>query len=189
PPSIPLFASQVVALDITQAQGVVVLTDPIPHDRNALIDAEALVLAIRTAIEAADFVLSPKVGVVIDSGGRLHLDALSADVRLRAFRSREGLRWLVALGGDAYSATTLGAVAPHGAADTVVRLLGRIAAWGRTARAADILRNQGIAPFRSAVATAIEDAPSLPARAPVDPIGKHPLRTGQLALGIALPFG
>ena len=189
PPSIPLFASQVAALDIAQTHGVVVLTDPIPHDLNALIDAEASVLAVQTAIEAAGFVLAPKVAVVIDSGGRLHLDALCADVRLRAFRSREGLRWLVALGGDAYSATTLGAVAPHGAADTVVRLLGRIAACGRTARAADILRDQGIAPFRSAVATAIEDAPSLPARIPVDPIGMHPLRNGRLALGIALPFG
>ena len=42
PPSIPLFASQVAALDIAQTRGVVVLTDPLPDDPNALIDAEKI---------------------------------------------------------------------------------------------------------------------------------------------------
>lgn len=189
PQSMPLFVSQVAALDIAETCSVAVIADPIADDPDALIDAEAAASTVRTAIQAAGFVLAPKVSVVIDSGGRLHLDALSADVRLCAFGSTQAPRWHLALGGDAYSATTLGAVAPDRAAGTVVRLLGTIAARGRTARATDILRNEGIAPFRAAVADEIEATPALPARTPADLVGSHSLRDGRMALGIALAFG
>jgi precorrin-3B synthase len=42
--------------------------------------------------------LAPKVSVVVDGGGRLHLDALSADVRLRAVGPAKSPRLLVAFG-------------------------------------------------------------------------------------------
>ncbi len=78
---------------------------------------------------------------------------------------------------------------PTAAADVVVRLLGAIAAQGREARAADVLRTDGIGAFRAAVAGSIDAAPVLPPRPPAEPIGRHPLRDGSVALGVALPFG
>ena len=87
------------------------------------------------------------------------------------------------------SATPLGSIAPDAAADVVVRLLGAIAAQGREARAADILRTDGIGAFRSIVDGSIDAAPVLPPRPPAEPIGRHPLRDGSVALGVALAFG
>jgi precorrin-3B synthase len=187
--SVPLFASQVAALDVGEDCGIAVIADTLVDDREAIIDANAAVFAVRAAIEAAGFALAPKVAVVIDSGGRLHLDALSADVRLRAFGPPQAPRWQVALGGDACSAQTLGAIAPDRAVSTVVRLLATIAAHGRTARASDVLRHEGLAPFRAAVGEDLYAAPLLPARAPADPVGAHWSRDGRLALGIAPAFG
>ena len=64
-----------------------VVSDPLRYDPGALIDTTALVAALRQAIADAQLTLAPKVSVAVDGGGRLHLDALSADLRLRAFMS------------------------------------------------------------------------------------------------------
>jgi precorrin-3B synthase len=71
----------------------------------------------------------------------------------------------------------------------VVRLLGVIAAHGATARAADILRRQGPAPFRAVVEGSIEPAYAPPARPVCEAMGTHPLREGFHALGVAPAFG
>ena len=55
--------------------------------------------------------VSPKVSVVIDGGGRLSLDALAADVRLRAETSEGRAAFRVGLGGDGASAVDIGVVA------------------------------------------------------------------------------
>jgi precorrin-3B synthase len=187
--SAPLLASDIAALDIAAVEGVPVIADPLADDPGALIDAAGLAATLRRAIADAGLVLAPKVSVVIDGGGRLHLDALNADLRLRAVASARAPRLHVALAGDAGSATPLGSIARDAAADVVLRLLGAIAARGREARAADFLRTDGIGAFRSVVAGSIDVAPVLPSRPPAEPIGRHPLRDGSLALGIALAFG
>jgi precorrin-3B synthase len=189
PRSAPLMAADIAALDIAAIEGVPVIADPLADDPDALIDAAGLAAALRRAIAHARLVLAPKVSVVIDGGGRLHLDALSADLRLRAVGTARAPRLHVALAGDARSATPLGSIAPAAAADVVVRLLGAIAAQGREARAAGILRTDGIGAFRSVVDGSIDAAPVLPPRPPAEPIGRHPLRDGSLALGVALAFG
>jgi precorrin-3B synthase len=187
--SVRLFASEVATLDVAEDCDIAVIADTLLDDREAIIDANAAVIAVRAAIDAAGFALAPKVAVLIDSGGRLHLDALSADVRLRAFGPPQAPRWQVALGGDGCSARPLGAVAPDRAVSTVVRLLATIAAHGPTARASDVLRNEGLAPFRAAVGEDIFAAPLLPVRAPTDPVGVHWSRDGRPTLGIAPAFG
>jgi precorrin-3B synthase len=96
--SAPLFTSEVAALDIAAHDGVAVLAGPLRDDPGEVIDACGLAAQLRRAIAAADLALAPKVSVVVDGGGRLHLDALSADVRLRAVGSAESPRLLVALG-------------------------------------------------------------------------------------------
>src|SRR5262249_37172701 len=90
-------------------------------------------------------------------------------------------------GGDARSATVLGTIAPDRAGDVAARLLDVIARRGPAARATDVLRAEGVAPF-TAAAFEIEPAPALPARPAAEPIGLHPLRA-RFALGVALAFG
>ena len=74
-----------------------ILTGPLPDDPGAIIDAAPLAAELRRALAEAQLALAPKVSVVIDGGGALHLDALSADIRLRAVGPREAVRWLLAL--------------------------------------------------------------------------------------------
>ena len=187
PRSAPLFASAVAALDMTLIEGVPVIPDPLADDPGMIIDATGLAATLRRAIASARFDLAPKVSVIIDGGGRLHLDALAADVRLRAIGSTRAPRLHVALGGAAASATPLGSIAPDAALDVTVRLLGVIAAQGREARAVDILRNNGIAAFHCTVN--IDIAPDLPPRPPAEAIGRHPVQDGSVALGVAPAFG
>jgi precorrin-3B synthase len=98
PASAPLFASEVAGLDIAAADGVAVLTGPLRDDAEAIIDAGGLAAELRRAIAQAHLALAPKVSVVVDAGGRLHLDALSSDIRLRAIGPTAAPRLLVALG-------------------------------------------------------------------------------------------
>jgi precorrin-3B synthase len=189
PHSAPLLASEIVALDIAAADGVPVITNPLAGDPAKLIDAGALASIVRRAIADARLALGPKISVVIDGGGRLHLDALTADVRLRAIASASAPRLHVAFGGDVASAIPLGSIALDAAADVVVRLLGVIARQGRTRRASDVLRDDGIAAFRAVVDGRIAAAPNLPPRAPAEVIGQHPLRDGTVAVGVAPAFG
>ena len=189
PRSAPLFSSAVATLDIAAVEGVPVIADPLADAPGTLVDTASLAASVRRAIADARLVLAPKVSVIVDGGGRLHLDALAADVRLRAIGSAQAPHLHVALGGDAGSATPLGSIAPDSAADLVVRLLGVIAAQGREARAVDVLREVGTAAFRPVVEGCIDAAPSLPPRPPAQAIGRHPLRDGSIALGVALAFG
>src|SRR5262249_11206115 len=169
--------------------GVPVITNPLADDPHALLDTRALAASLRAAIGEARFALAPKVSIVIDGGGRLHLDSIAADARLRAFGTSQGTRLQVALGSDASTGTRLGAIAPECAVDVVVRLLQVIAERGSPSRASNILRSEGVAPFRSAIDANIEPAPPLPVRSPVEPIGQHSLRNRKTALGVALAFG
>jgi precorrin-3B synthase len=134
---------------------------------------------LRTAMPGHDGkapALSPKLSIAIDGAGRLHLDALAADIRLRAVATPDGPRLHVSVGGDAASATPLGTIAQADAIDTVVRLLREIAKHGPDARARDVIR------------AAPSDVP-VPARAPAEPIGSHRLRRKTMAVGVGLPFG
>ncbi|MEA2997105.1 MAG: precorrin-3B synthase, partial [Alphaproteobacteria bacterium] len=166
------FADAVARLGIATHDGVPVITDPLAGlDPDAVIGADALAAAMRGALAAQGFAarLSPKVCVTIDGGGALHLDALSADVRLSAAASPDGVCLHVGIGGDAATAIPLGAVAPTRAVGTVARLLDVIAAHGREARARDIVRREGIGAFRAAAGDQWIDAPLPAPRAAAEP--------------------
>jgi precorrin-3B synthase len=180
PQSAPLFADAVAALRIASVARVPVLTDPLPEDPDASIDATAIADALADALERHRLNLAPKVSVAIDGGGRLHLDAISADVKLRAVGA-----WLhLTFGGE-----SLGAIAPRDAVPAMLRLLDLIAAHGPAARAKDVLREAGAAAVKSAIADDLVAGPVAPMRRAAEPIGLHPLRDGKLALGVALAFG
>ncbi|MGH6735393.1 MAG: precorrin-3B synthase [Methyloceanibacter sp.] len=189
PGSAPLFADRVAALGIDISDGVPVLADPLPGDPSALIDMNALAIELRQVLAASRLVLAPKVSVIADGGGRLHLDALAADIRVRAVTTTNGPRLHVALAGDAAAATPLGTVAPDEACDAVSCLLAVIAAHGPEARGADVLRSCGLTAFRDAIRTRIEFGPPPPPRLPVDMVGTHSLKGDLYALGMGLAFG
>jgi precorrin-3B synthase len=152
-------------------------------------DSLSLVGALRQRLAASTIadLLGPKVSVVIDGGSALHLDAVGADLRLRANAELSG--WHVALGGDATSAAPIGLVASADAVETSMRLIETMAHHGPQMRARDIVRRYGPGGFRSAIADLLIEAPNPAPRPPSYPVGTHPLRDGSVALGIALAFG
>jgi precorrin-3B synthase len=81
----------------------------------------------------------------------------------------------------------LGAIAPERAVDVVLGLLKEIAAHGPSGRAADVTRARGIDALRSKFDVTAA-APPTPRR-PAEMVGRHRLRGGSLALGLALAFG
>jgi precorrin-3B synthase len=189
PVTAPLFAAAVSALRLDIGDGVPVLADPVPGDPTALIDANALAAELRNAIASAALELAPKLSVIVDGGGKLHLDALNADTRVRAGATADGTLLHLAVAGDGATASSLGAVAPHEARAAVLRLLAVIAAHGAQVRAADVLRSRGIAAFQEAIGTRIALAPSLPPRLPAEMVGTHFLKDDLYALGVGLAFG
>ena len=180
PLSAPRFAAAIAALDIDISEGVPVIADPLPDDPSALIDANGLAAKLRQAIAEAGLTLAPKVSVVVDGGGRLDLDALTADIRLCALPTAEGPRFELALAGDAASAVPVAIVAAGDAVDEVLTRLKAIAARGAEARARDVLQSPS---GRRDPRTDSQRS----ARA--HPIGCHPLKSGAFARGLGLAFG
>jgi precorrin-3B synthase len=191
--SAPQFAAAVAALGIAVADGNPILSNALAGlDPEELLDAGALAAELRHALARTSLAarLAPKVAVAIDGGGALALDRLPADLRLCAWMTDRAVTLQVALGGDATSATPLGAVAPDNGVEAAIRLLSVLARGGRQARARDVLASQGIAVFQSAIADLLVSDGSLHrAKTGREAIGFHPLRDGSFACGIGLAFG
>jgi len=188
--SVKSFAAAVARIDLAFGEGPPVLSDPLaglaPQEA---VDASAIAADLRRAIAAAVFALDigPKVSVAIDGGGVLHLDAVAADVRMRAQASGAYLH--VAVGGDAETASPIGAVAAEDAVEAAMRMLRVIAAGGPAARARDIVATNGAAAFCRGITDILVDLPRPPLRPPADPLGTHALNDGRLAIGLGLAFG
>jgi precorrin-3B synthase len=184
------FAATVAAIDLAFGEGPPVLSDPLADlDPQGAVDAGAIAAELRRAIAAAPFAsdIGPKVSVAIDGGGTLHLDAVAADVRMRAQAKDACLH--VAVGGDAETATPIGAVAAEHAVEAAMRMLRVIAADGPEARARDIVAANGAAAFRRVVADILVDLPPPPRRPAAEPVGTHVLPDVRLAIGFGLAFG
>jgi precorrin-3B synthase len=186
PRSAPLFASEVDELGVA-AVGVPIIVDPLGDDPAVLVDAVGIAAALRAAIADAAIVLAPKVSVIVDGGGRLHLDEVAADVRLRVIATNTGSHLHVALAGHAATATPLGTITANAAVDAVIEILRVIAARG-DARAADVLRSDGLMAFGN-IPNLRRNAASPAPRPAAEAIGLHPLRDDGFALGVALSFG
>jgi precorrin-3B synthase len=202
--SAPLFAADVAELEIAVQEGVPVIAG---FDDGA---ADLLATQLRGAIATAQLALSPKVSIVVDGNGPLHLDGLPADVRLRVVgpdpeSQSSALRFYLGLGsracdqgsasereraaasGDAPGTTWLGTVARKDAPRAVIDSLSIIAARGPAARAADVLTRESVGEFHAITAVAPAAAP--PPRVPAEMIGLHAMRDGTMALGVGLVFG
>ena len=175
-------------IEVPLCEGPAILNNPLAGlDPDEVLDTSVTAAELRRAISAAPFSaeLAPKVSVALDGGGALHLDAVPADVRLRA----EATYFHIALGGDADSATPLGAIAAEHAVRAATNLMRVIAAAGPATRARDIVAADGAAAFRHAIADMHIDRPPPPRRPAAEPIGTHPLRDGSVAIGLRLALG
>ncbi len=140
-----LLAAEVDALGIAVRSGVPVEIGPLAGiDPKEIADPRPLAERIRTAIEEAGLTerLGPKVSVIVDGGGQLSLDAVTADVRLKAVRTGEDVRWDVSVAGDARSARPLSTVNADAARDIAVAALRMVAEKGREAHTRDLTERQ-----------------------------------------------
>ena len=195
------FADTIAARGIAAGDGIPVHCGALAGlDAAEMLDASALAADLRRALAGASLSarLGAKVSVALDGGGQVSLDRLSTDIRLRAALINGAVAWRVAVGGDAVSAAEIGVVAPADAIEAVVRLLEVVAQHGRDVRARDILRAQGIAPFRSALGTATRArehraqsraSPVSGRTSTSEAIGTYPLRDGSFAAAVGVAFG
>ncbi|TIO77989.1 MAG: precorrin-3B synthase [Mesorhizobium sp.] len=140
-----LLAAEVDALGIAARTGVPVEIGPLAGiDPQEIADPRPLAERVRAAIEEAGLTarLGPKVSVIVDGGGQLAMDALTADVRLTATRATAGVRWSVSVAGDERSAKPLAAVEEDAARDITVAILRIVAEKGREAHTRDLSERQ-----------------------------------------------
>ncbi|WFP73464.1 precorrin-3B synthase [Mesorhizobium sp. WSM4906] len=140
-----LLAAEVDALGIAVRTGVPVEIGPLAGiDPQEVADPRPLAERIRAAIDEAGLAarLGPKVSVIVDGGGQLAMDALTADVRLKAVRAGGELLWRVSVGGDSRSARPLALVDGDAARDIAVAALRMVAERGREAHTRDLTERQ-----------------------------------------------
>jgi precorrin-3B synthase len=165
PETAPLLAAEVQALGIVLPGGPPVLTGPLAGlDPCEIADPRPLAAALR----GFDRPLLPKVSVVVDGGGALHLDAAAADLRLRA--TPEG--WVVAVGGTAATAREVGRFGAEAAVGEGFAILARLSARRMRGRELEVASEVSGGSSQEAVAA----------------VGRFALREG-CARGVALPLG
>jgi precorrin-3B synthase len=186
--SAPKFADVVDSLQVGQDAGPPLLTSPLLGlDPGELLQSATLVqdlLDVFGRLAPVQASLGPKVSVLIDGGGRLHLDGVSADIRLVAV---EPALLQLGLAGNAQTAMQLGYVTVPRAAEAVELLLQALAVKGPAARARDLVHEPVTQDLHALLHTR-ELKRAAPSQPP-EPISMHPLKDGTVALGFALPFG
>lgn len=187
--SAPRFAAAVEALGVPVDDRLPVIVPPLPDHPGTRLQALALATDLRQAAAERALQLAPKVSVVIDDGGPISLDQLSADVRLRALEKNPSSRLLVSVGGDVETAVPLGGTRIEDAATLVTDLLAVLADSGSQARARDVIAWEGIGRFVDAAGDRLEPIATCPAARTTETIGLHRLHHETCAIGVALPFG
>ncbi|MFL6600068.1 MAG: precorrin-3B synthase [Steroidobacteraceae bacterium] len=186
------FARSVASLEIGTAEGPPLVTSPLLGlDPDEPFDCTAFVSSVRTALHRLRpnlESLGPKVTVLIDAGGQINLDAVSADIRLVA---TAGSLLQLSIAGNGRTATHLGYVAndPGRATASVENLLWYIANLGPAARAKDLTGDQEISKLRSTLCDSLIDGPAPKRRSCAETVGVHRLISGKVARGFSLPFG
>jgi precorrin-3B synthase len=189
PATAPMFARTVAGLGLGTVGDPPIVTSPLLGlDVQEHGDLHALVAALRTELtgHAGIASISPKVSVLIDGHGSLHLDDLAADLRLRA---SSATRFHLSIAGNAAASTSLGWVEPYQAVKVIAHILTAIASRGTAARARDFANDADVRALRASFRDVLDDGPAPPPRSPAESIGTHRLNNGQVACGVALAFG
>ena len=155
-------------------------------DRQEISNPLPVANAIRNALGAElRSRLAPKTSIVVDGGGKLSLDMVKADIRLKAVKSDESVAWVLLVGGDVNAARAVGLVDEASAAPVVIDLLSAIADKGPDARGRD-LTDAGLAEM------ALSNTPGSEYEnhnCTGAPIGCFEMSDHISAIGIGVPFG
>lgn len=114
------------ATGIALATGLAVETPPLAGlDPAEIADTRPLAAAIRARVAAVSppLGLAAKLSVIVDGGGLFNLDAIVADIRLKAVRCGHGVHYVLLLGGDAATARPVCQLEAHEAVDAVMMVL------------------------------------------------------------------
>ncbi|MEM7191617.1 MAG: precorrin-3B synthase, partial [Pseudomonadota bacterium] len=187
--SAPRFAETVQALDILFDDNLPIVISPLPINTASGRRLAELASEICKLAAASTLKLAPKVSVLIDDGGPVSLDGIDADIRLRAIDAGTMSDFVLSVGGDGETGTTLGAVEHKDAVAVVTDMLALLASRGPQTRARAILEREGLRPFLSAGGARIGSQSTRHALRQSETIGLHRLDDGRCAIGIALPFG
>ncbi len=132
-------------MGIAVRTGVPVETGPLAGiDPQEIADPRPLAERIRAAVEEAGLAprLGPKVSVVVDGGGQLTMDAVTADVRLKAVHIAAGIQWRVSVAGDGQGARPLVLADEGSAHDIAIAALRMVGEKGRDSHARDLSERQ-----------------------------------------------
>lgn len=163
---------------IVARTGVAVEVSPIAgEDPKEVRDPRALASALELVCAAAlaKGALSPKLTIVLVTGGQVLLDGLRGDIRLLA----QSEDWVLEVGGE-----TIGAIAEADIPDTVAEILARLQAIGPRARGGDLSGAELAARLSS-----VEPLPLTFTRPANPALGPLSLLDGRPALRIGLAFG
>jgi precorrin-3B synthase len=182
------FAAAVGAFGLRDRPGPAVLTTPLMGVEPGIFDLRESVLHLREALAAERTFakLSSKTSIVVDGGERLHLDQVSAVIRVRAQNSTT---IHLSIAGTAATATLLGEVAIQDMERSILAILAQIAARDDGARVQDFFTDEARARLLATLPIVVRPLPAAVARPIAPGIGVHSLIDGSKAVGIALPFG
>lgn len=184
PETVEPLTEAVFATGIALATGLAVETPPLSGiDRSEIADARPLAARIRAAVadEPQPLALAAKLSVIVDGGGAFDLDAIVADIRLKAVRGGEGVLWALSLGGTAATARPVAALPEDKALEAVMILLRRLHAGGTSMRGKDL--------DASIPGLSGEALPTVqPGESVRRPAGLHVLPDAQVVAGVGLPF-
>lgn len=140
PQSMDGLAADIDRAGIVPESGVAIETPPLSGlDPVEIVNGRDLAARLRRALDPKPL-LAAKFAIIIDGGGRLTLDGLSADIRLQADVSAEGRHfWTLALAGTAATAKPITTrLSDEQAIAAVISLLQILAAIGPRARGRDL---------------------------------------------------
>ncbi|RKD72578.1 precorrin-3B synthase [Rhizobium sp. WW_1] len=187
PDSMAGLAADIDRTGIVPESGVAIEVPPLSGvDPSEISDARALAQRLRNAIDTLHPkpLLAAKLAIIIDGGGRLTLDELTADIRLKAIDIAVGQMWTLCIAGTQASATPLATLSPEQAIAGAVALIKALAAIGPRARGRDL---------DAASLQALFSAPPGPTHHETiplaSPVGIIPFGKEQFALGLRPAFG
>ncbi|MFK0161433.1 precorrin-3B synthase [Rhizobium sp. NPDC090279] len=186
--NVAALAADIDRAGIEPESGVAIEVPPLSGvDPSEIADARSLAKQLRSAIASLhpQPLLAAKLAIIADGGGRLTLDELSADIRLKATNAADRPQlWTLAIAGTDATATPLAALSGEQAIAGVITLLKTLAAIGPRARGRDLDAASLQAQFSTLPSLA--RSPTAPSSSPV---GLIPLDKERAALGLRPAFG
>ena len=188
PQSMPGLAADIDRAGIVPESGVAIEVPPLSDvDPSEIADARGLAQRLRNAIDSLHPkpALAAKLAIIVDGSGRVILDEISADIRLKAINTADGRQlWWLAIAGTQATATPLANLTDEQAIPGVITLVKALTAIGPRARGRDL----DIASLQAQLPAAPRFSP-VKSATPASPVGLIPLGKQHSALGLRPAFG